>query len=56
MEGEKNPNVLFERFQSGKLDNKTFFDSLISLIENSEDRIVRVESIELLHEKFNGSQ
>lgn len=30
MEGEKNPKVLFERFRSGKIDNKTLFDSLIS--------------------------
>jgi len=54
VEGEKNPKVLFERFQSGKLDNKTFFDSLISLIENSDDRDVRVESIELLSELDSG--
>ena len=54
MEGEKNPKVLFERFQSGKIDKKAFFDSLISLIENSDDRVVRVESIELLTELDSG--
>ena len=48
MEGEKNSKVLLERFQSGILDQATFSDSLISLIEKSDDSVVRVESIELL--------
>ena len=48
MEGEKNPKVLLERFRSGLLDQATFSDSLISLIEKSDDSVVRVESIELL--------
>ncbi|MBY8989268.1 MAG: hypothetical protein KGD58_00810 [Candidatus Lokiarchaeota archaeon] len=43
MEGEKNPKVLLEHFQSGILDQATFSDSLISLIEKSDDSVVRVE-------------
>ena len=50
MEGEKNPKVLLECFQSGKIDNRTFSNSLISLIENSDESVVRVESIKLLNE------
>ena len=48
MEGKKNPKVLLERFQSGKLDQDAFTNSLMSLIENSDEGILRVESIELL--------
>lgn len=50
MEGEKNPKVLLEYYQSGKIDNRTFSNSLISLIENSDDSVVRIESIKLLNE------
>jgi len=46
---EKNPRQIFERYQKGEFDRDSVVKVLISLIEESEDKRLRLESLEVLN-------
>lgn len=45
-----NPKVILDQYKNGKIDRKSLIDILISLIENSDNKDDRIESLEILSE------